>query len=93
MGDDLDQERLPVGAGSFGREGMVERKGAPGLEGATNLDSPRKGQSPSRRHVYAALDLGTNNCRLLVARRPAAGALVGGQPAAVVCLNRTATHS
>ncbi|MFN8831393.1 MAG: Ppx/GppA phosphatase family protein [Labrys sp. (in: a-proteobacteria)] len=32
-------------------------------------DVSQRGQHTRREHVYAALDLGTNNCRLLVARR------------------------
>jgi exopolyphosphatase/guanosine-5'-triphosphate,3'-diphosphate pyrophosphatase len=36
--------------------------------GAAPARDVRKGSAPRRDHVYAALDLGTNNCRLLVAR-------------------------
>ena len=43
--------------------------GVPRAPPATDRAGPRDGQS---RRVYAALDLGTNNCRLLVAR-PARG--------------------
>ncbi len=47
---------------------MVDPKVALGPEGATDLDPSRSGLNDPRRHVYAALDLGTNNCRLLIAR-------------------------
>ncbi|MEJ0092558.1 MAG: Ppx/GppA phosphatase family protein [Methylocella sp.] len=35
---------------------------------------PGKGKSQGQEHVYAALDLGTNNCRLLIARASSTGA-------------------
>ena len=36
-------------------------------------DETRNGARDGRRHTYAAIDLGTNNCRLLVARPAGAG--------------------
>ena len=47
---------------------MVDPMVALGPGGATNLDPSREGQKRTRGDVYAALDLGTNNCRLLIAR-------------------------
>jgi exopolyphosphatase / guanosine-5'-triphosphate,3'-diphosphate pyrophosphatase len=49
----LKQDRVQVSGDAKGQQGEEqERSGAPGAAG----------------HLYAALDLGTNNCRLLVAR-------------------------
>ena len=47
---------------------MVDYKVALGPDGATDLDQTRPGRHAVRRDIYAALDLGTNNCRLLIAR-------------------------
>ena len=47
------------------RDGLAPREGSPGLAAAVaggSVASP--GQSSG---IYAALDLGTNNCRLLIA--------------------------
>src|ERR1700710_1161937 len=47
------------------RDGLAPREGAPGLAAAVAAGSAASpGQSSG---VYAALDLGTNNCRLLIA--------------------------
>jgi exopolyphosphatase/guanosine-5'-triphosphate,3'-diphosphate pyrophosphatase len=35
---------------------------------STDLEAPRLGRAPVHERVYAALDLGTNNCRLLIVR-------------------------
>lgn len=40
----------------------------------------------SRRPVYAALDLGTNNCRLMIARRTSSGFRVIDAFSRIVCL-------
>ncbi|MEX0341240.1 MAG: Ppx/GppA phosphatase family protein [Erythrobacter sp.] len=49
-----------------------ERRNAPRRDGAfparPNGKAPQKTPYPPRRQAYAALDLGTNNCRLLIAR-------------------------
>lgn len=68
-------------------EGAQERKPNGQLNGAkhASLSGARSPQSPRRHgargfspdeHVYAALDLGTNNCRLLVARPSRRGFIV-----------------
>ncbi len=43
--------------------------GAPARPAPQPADMPQRAHRTQREHVYAALDLGTNNCRLLVARR------------------------
>lgn len=49
-----------------------ERRNAPRRDSASasrpNSPQPAQGSQPARRQAYAALDLGTNNCRLLIAR-------------------------
>jgi exopolyphosphatase / guanosine-5'-triphosphate,3'-diphosphate pyrophosphatase len=54
-----DDTRLRDGPGPRGDDG---RRPGSGLEGSVAASSPAAGTS-----VYAALDLGTNNCRLLIA--------------------------
>ncbi|MGB3338378.1 MAG: Ppx/GppA phosphatase family protein [Devosia sp.] len=55
--------RAPSGSGSAGRAGADAP--APGADKRTPAAmNPRKHRGP----IYAALDLGTNNCRLLIAR-------------------------
>lgn len=46
-----------------------------GSEGIAGRDRQNKAQQPSGRwpHIYSAIDLGTNNCRLLVAKPTAKG--------------------
>ena len=44
-----------------------------GEKGCVRVPAGRGGPSNRDAHVYAALDLGTNNCRLLVARSAADG--------------------
>src|SRR5450759_3460495 len=52
---------------------------ATGLYGDSEAAAPARlpidgpGRWPGQRHAYAALDLGTNNCRLLIARAAPAG--------------------
>src|ERR1700745_1800458 len=46
------------------RDGLAPREGSPGLAAAVAGGAASPGQSSG---VYAALDLGTNNCRLLIA--------------------------
>lgn len=54
------------GASSPARDG--ESVGAFGSAAGTGTAQPRRRCPPGAANVYAALDLGTNNCRLLVAR-------------------------
>ena len=50
-----------------GKQG--DRRDAPRRDGAfASRAKPQQSQFPHRRQAYAALDLGTNNCRLLIAR-------------------------
>ena len=56
---------------AFGNVGLLARRSSPSSSDATERDpQSRSRQGP----VYAALDLGTNNCRLLIARQPPPGA-------------------
>ncbi|WP_441771865.1 Ppx/GppA phosphatase family protein [Labrys sp. KB_33_2] len=57
------------GQGSILVDRSLEAQAPRSSEGA-HLPVPqfRQGEQPRRHHTYAALDLGTNNCRLLVAR-------------------------
>jgi exopolyphosphatase / guanosine-5'-triphosphate,3'-diphosphate pyrophosphatase len=57
------------GAGTGGLEICSPRAS---VRAGLSLDGP--GRWPGQRHTYAALDLGTNNCRLLIARAAPAGA-------------------
>jgi exopolyphosphatase/guanosine-5'-triphosphate,3'-diphosphate pyrophosphatase len=57
------------GAGTGGLEICSPRAS---LRAGMSLDGP--GRWPGQKHTYAALDLGTNNCRLLIARAAPAGA-------------------
>jgi exopolyphosphatase/guanosine-5'-triphosphate,3'-diphosphate pyrophosphatase len=50
------------------RDGSTPREDLPGAVAANGAEAARAQQSPvPRAGVYAALDLGTNNCRLLIA--------------------------
>jgi exopolyphosphatase/guanosine-5'-triphosphate,3'-diphosphate pyrophosphatase len=60
-----DDTRLRDGLGPRGDDG---RRPGGGLEGSISVSSPAAGTG-----VYAALDLGTNNCRLLIACPTAEG--------------------
>ncbi|MCB2049936.1 MAG: Ppx/GppA family phosphatase [Novosphingobium sp.] len=66
--------REPPASGPKGRKQAKRKKSAAPPKGARQPASPqrkppfRERRSPNRRHAYAAIDLGTNNCRLLIAR-------------------------
>ena len=61
------QARPKSSKGSRGEDtGRPARKGARGQDGGPAPEPRRGGGEPSP--IYAALDLGTNNCRLLIAR-------------------------
>ena len=58
-----DEARLRDGPGPRGDDGQGPRNGLP----PSAAGAPGAGHSPGATGVYAALDLGTNNCRLLIA--------------------------
>ncbi|WP_245958404.1 Ppx/GppA phosphatase family protein [Pelagibacterium sediminicola] len=71
----LSQAGVPVadavpGSLDTGHGGSVHKLRRPGGDRGQRWTSAQKPQGPRRRRmpVYAALDLGTNNCRLLIAR-------------------------
>ena len=68
MADHSPPQRPPPGAGQV-EQGVAEPREA--------ADAPERRPSPyfHKRQAYAAIDLGTNNCRLLIAR-PASGNFV-----------------
>lgn len=64
LSSDEPAHRLPTGADQLGKTGA---KGPPVQTDKRTAPAP----NPTRKHrgpIYAALDLGTNNCRLLIAR-------------------------
>ena len=65
----IKSETCPVAQSSRG----AQQDGPPGPSSAGA--EPKNGARPADRpgHIYAALDLGTNNCRLLIARPEASG--------------------
>lgn len=65
---EVERTPLPASAGAESSRQGNGRQGKPGENG------PGRGRARGRwRHTYAALDLGTNNCRLLVARPTGGG--------------------
>jgi len=68
----VDSERLGLGAtraenSSGGANGTAAPRGVPSVEGTGSKRSPSKRRKRTPNQVFSALDLGTNNCRLLVA--------------------------
>jgi len=67
-------ERAPLASLAQGKENKMPEDAIPGAEFSESVgsDSAHKGHKRRRRRrkskTYAALDLGTNNCRLLIAR-------------------------
>ena len=64
---DRSAAAAPEGAIAVPREAAGERSPGPAPE-ATRTSRPEPSPRRSRGPLYAALDLGTNNCRLLIAR-------------------------
>lgn len=64
----------PISRQNRGATGAIDRPALNGAAGGASGVGPQGGKVPGRYgHVYAALDLGTNNCRLLIARADTAG--------------------
>lgn len=61
---------------------VVAHKSGPNRQARNQGRAPRTGRKTNASGVFAALDLGTNNCRLLVARRVPGGHRLGEVPAA-----------
>lgn len=70
MADGIPPDRYAAVNGKGGTSGnRIDGRGARAATGYGNVEQGGTGGQPAvRRQAYAALDLGTNNCRLLIAR-------------------------
>jgi exopolyphosphatase/guanosine-5'-triphosphate,3'-diphosphate pyrophosphatase len=72
-GSEICEPRTGLGAGADAPQVTgFSRKGRASAGARLPAGEPR--HAPKDKHVYAALDLGTNNCRLLIAKAPPPGA-------------------